>query len=100
MQLNFQPASNIDKTRRESFDVFFPKVSCKKTRKGILFNLGQVANVVFFKVTVYFLVEHWRNASTLTKSGENKGNFLIVVKLFFIMGESCDYYCWKFWREI
>jgi hypothetical protein len=51
-----------------------------------------VANVVFFKVTVYFLVEHWRNASTLTKSGENKGNFLIVVKLFFIMGESSDYF--------
>jgi hypothetical protein len=58
-----------------------------------LFDLcGQVANVVFFKVTVYFLVEHWRNASTLTKSGENKGNFLIVVKLFFIMGESRDFF--------
>jgi len=51
---------------------------------------SQVANVVFFTVTVYFLVEHWRNASTLTKSGENKGNFLIVIKLFFIMGMSTD----------
>ena len=46
----------------------------------------QIANVVFFLVTVFFLVDHWRTASTLTKSGENRGNFLIVIKLFFIMG--------------
>ncbi len=54
----------------------------------LLFTNPQVANVVFFLVTVYFLVDHWRTASTLTKSGENKGNFLIVIKLFFIMGTS------------
>ena len=46
----------------------------------------QIANVVFFLVMVFFLVDHWRTASTLTKSGENRGNFLIVIKLFFIMG--------------
>ena len=35
--------------------------------------------------TVYYLVEHWRNAAGIIKS-ETKGNFIIVIKLFFIMG--------------
>ena len=45
----------------------------------------QVANVLFFLMTVYYLVEHWRNAAGIIKS-ETRGNFLIVLKLFFIMG--------------
>ena len=44
------------------------------------------ANVVFLLLTVYFLVEHWRNAANVIKT-ETKGNFLIVLKLFFIMGK-------------
>eukprot|EP00092_Neocalanus_flemingeri_P083242 GFUD01104451.1.p1 GENE.GFUD01104451.1~~GFUD01104451.1.p1 ORF type:complete len:540 (-),score=97.41 GFUD01104451.1:263-1882(-) len=45
----------------------------------------QVANVLFFLRTVYYLVEHWRNAAGIIKI-DNSGNFLIVIKLFFIMG--------------
>ncbi|XP_023347761.1 G-protein coupled receptor Mth2 isoform X2 [Eurytemora carolleeae] len=53
--------------------------------QGILLVL-QITNIIFFLITVYFLVDHWRKSSYITKTGENKGNFLIVVKLFFIMG--------------
>ena len=45
----------------------------------------QAANVFFFLLTVYYLVDHWRNAAGMIKS-ETRGNFLIVLKLFFIMG--------------
>ena len=45
----------------------------------------QAANIIFFMLTVYYLVDHWRNSAALIKS-ETKGNFLIVLKLFFIMG--------------
>merc|ERR1711892_777423 len=45
----------------------------------------QVTNVLFFLATVYYLVDHWRHAGSLVQR-ENKGNFLIVLKLFFIMG--------------
>ena len=45
----------------------------------------QAANVLFFLLTVYFLVDHWRNSAGIIKS-ETRGNFLIVLKLFFIMG--------------
>ena len=45
----------------------------------------QAANIMFFLGTVYCLVEHWRNAAGIIKS-ETKGNFIIVIKLFFIMG--------------
>ena len=47
----------------------------------------QATNVLCFLGTVYFLVDHWRNASVIIKS-ETKGNFLIVLKLFFIMGKA------------
>ena len=46
----------------------------------------QAANVFFFLLTVYYLVDHWRNAAGMIKS-ETRGNFLIVLKLFFIMGK-------------
>ena len=45
----------------------------------------QAANVLFFLLTVYYLVDHWRNSAGIIKS-ETRGNFLIVLKLFFIMG--------------
>ena len=45
----------------------------------------QTANILFFLLTVYYLVDHWRNAAGMIKS-ETRGNFLIVLKLFFIMG--------------
>ena len=45
----------------------------------------QAANILFFMLTVYYLVDHWRNSAAIIKS-ETKGNFLIVLKLFFIMG--------------
>ena len=45
----------------------------------------QAANVFFFLLTVCYLVDHWRNAAGMIKS-ETKRNFLIVVKLVFIMG--------------
>ena len=45
----------------------------------------QAANIIFFLLTVYYLVEHWRNSAAMIKS-ETKGNFIIVIKLFFIMG--------------
>ena len=48
--------------------------------------LLQVANVFFFVLTIYFLADHWRTAAVFMKR-ENRKNFLIVVKLFFIMGE-------------
>ena len=46
----------------------------------------QAANVLFFLLTVYYLVDHWRNSAGIIKS-ETRGNFLIVLKLFFIMGK-------------
>ena len=46
----------------------------------------QAANILFFLLTVYYLVEHWRNSAGMIKS-ETKGNFMIVIKLFFIMGK-------------
>ena len=48
--------------------------------------LLQAANIIFFLLTVYYLVEHWRTSAALIKS-ETKGNFVIVIKLFFIMGQ-------------
>ena len=45
----------------------------------------QAANVIFFLLTVYYLVQHWRNSAGIIKT-ETKGNFIIVLKLFFIMG--------------
>ena len=45
----------------------------------------QGANILFFLLTVYYLVEHWRNSAGIIRS-ETKGNFMIVIKLFFIMG--------------
>ena len=45
----------------------------------------QVANILFFLLTVYHLVEHWRNSARIIRS-EPKRNFIIVIKLFFIMG--------------
>ena len=45
----------------------------------------QAANILFFLLTVYYLVEHWRNSAGIIRS-ETKGNFMIVIKLFFIMG--------------
>ena len=53
----------------------------------ILFLL-QGANVTLFILTTYVLVDHWRMAAVFMKR-ENWKNFLIVVKLFFIMGETC-----------
>ena len=46
----------------------------------------QVMNLMFFLGTVHYLVDHWRKAAGIIKS-ELKANFLIVLKLFFIMGE-------------
>jgi hypothetical protein len=43
-------------------------------------------NLLFFLGTVYDLVDHWRKAAGVIKS-EVRGNFLIVLKLFFIMGQ-------------
>ena len=45
----------------------------------------QASNIFFFLLTVYYLVDHWRNSAAIIKS-ETKGNFLVVLKLFFIMG--------------
>ena len=46
----------------------------------------QAANILFFLLTVYYLVDHWRNSAGMIKS-ETRGNFMIVIKLFFIMGK-------------
>ena len=46
----------------------------------------QGSNIIFFLLTVYYLVDHWKNSAGLIKS-ETRGNFLIVLKLFFIMGK-------------
>ena len=51
----------------------------------------QAANILFFLLTVYYLVEHWRNSAGIIRS-ETKGNFIIVIKLFFIMGRNNIYY--------
>ena len=45
----------------------------------------QATNIIFFLLTVYYLVDHWPKASGMIKS-ETSANFLIVLKLFFIMG--------------
>ena len=47
----------------------------------------QAANVIFFLLTVYYLVQHWRHSAGIIKT-ETKGNFIIVLKLFFIMGNT------------
>ena len=47
----------------------------------------QAANILFFLLTVYYLVDHWRNSAGMIKS-ETRGNFMIVIKLFFIMGKN------------
>ena len=49
--------------------------------------LLQGANAILFILTTYVLIDHWRIAAVFMKR-ENWKNFLIVVKLFFIMGES------------
>ena len=46
----------------------------------------QASNIFFFLLTVYYLVDHWRNSAGIINS-ETKGNFLVVLKLFFIMGK-------------
>ena len=46
----------------------------------------QASNIFFFLLTVYYLVDHWRNSAGIIKS-ETSGNFLVVLKLFFIMGK-------------
>ena len=46
----------------------------------------QGSNIFFFLLTVYYLVDHWRNSAGIINS-ETKGNFLVVLKLFFIMGK-------------
>ena len=43
--------------------------------------------IYLFSYLICSKVDHWRKSSALTKTGENRGNFLIVVKLFFIMGK-------------
>ena len=52
----------------------------------------QAANILFFLLTVYYLVEHWRNSAGIIRS-ETKGNFMIVIKLFFIMGRQNKVIC-------
>ena len=51
---------------------------------SVLFVL-QMANIIFFILTVYFLVKHWQIAAELLKR-ETKIDFMIVLKLFFITG--------------
>jgi hypothetical protein len=46
----------------------------------------QLANIGFFLATVYYLADHWRRDSALVTSNNSKVNFMIVFKLFFIMG--------------
>jgi len=53
----------------------------------------QLVNIVLFIVTVVYLAAHWKKSSQLTRTGESafsggdhRGNFLIVLKLFMIMG--------------
>ena len=48
--------------------------------------LLQAANIVFFILTLKHLINHWKLTGNVLHV-ECKGNFLIVVKLFFIMGE-------------
>ena len=49
--------------------------------------LLQGANIVFFSLTVFYLVKHWKIAADLLKR-ETKINFMIVLKLFFITGKN------------
>ena len=51
----------------------------------------QASNVIFFLLTVYYLVQHWRHSAGIIKT-ETKGNFIIVLKLFFIMGNNTGAY--------
>ena len=51
--------------------------------------LLQLANVSLFILTTCILINHWRSSAVFMKR-ENKKNFLIVVKLFFIMGKSFE----------
>ena len=52
-----------------------------------IFLLLQTTNIVFFLLTIYHLVNHWRMAGNVLQM-ESSGNFLIVVKLFFITGKN------------
>ena len=45
----------------------------------------QTANIIFFSLTVYYLIKHWQITADLLNR-ETKINFVIVVKLFFITG--------------
>ena len=40
----------------------------------------QFINIILFIVTVFFLASHWKKSSQLTKTGDHRGNFLIVIK--------------------
>ena len=57
---------------------------------GILLAL-QVTNIIFFLMTNRYLMDHWNNTAQIVRN-EPQGNFLIVVKLFFIMGGNS--YCY------
>ena len=46
----------------------------------------QSSNVVFFLLTLKHLISHWWITGSVLQV-ESRGNFLIVVKLFFIMGK-------------
>ena len=49
----------------------------------------QIINIILFILTTSTLINHWRR-SVVFMRGESRRNFLIVVKLFFIMGEYCQ----------
>ena len=49
--------------------------------------LLQTANILFFLLTLKHLINHWRMTGSVLQV-ECRGNFLIVVKLFFIMGKN------------
>ena len=47
--------------------------------------LLQTANILFFLLTLKHLINHWRMTGSVLQV-KCRGNFLIVVKLYFIMG--------------
>ena len=45
----------------------------------------QTANIIFFLLTVYYFVDHWKTNESIVRD-KTKRKFQIVLKLFFIMG--------------